>query len=124
RLRHPRPRGARQCAPGARGAQRARRARDLPVPAGVDDGMEQAARPTWREALFNRRMLACAFIGFSAGLPYFVVVSLLPAWLRTEHVDLKSIGLLTLVGFPYTWKFVWSPLMDRFALPLLGRRRG
>ena len=81
-------------------------------------------RPTWREALFNRRMLACAFIGFTAGLPLYLLINLLPAWLRTEHVDLKSIGLFTLVQFPYTWKFLWSPLMDRYALPMLGRRRG
>jgi PAT family beta-lactamase induction signal transducer AmpG len=84
-----------------------------------------AARPpTWRQALLNRRMLACLFIGFSAGLPLYLLLNLLPAWLRTEHVDLKSIGLFTLVQFPYTWKFVWSPLMDRYALPILGRRRG
>jgi PAT family beta-lactamase induction signal transducer AmpG len=80
--------------------------------------------PTWREALFNRRMLACVFIGFTAGLPLWVLISLLPAWLRTEHVDLKSIGLFALIQLPYTWKFLWSPLMDRYALPLLGRRRG
>ncbi len=82
------------------------------------------ARETWREALFNRRMLACVFIGFTAGLPLYLLINLLPAWLRSEHVDLKSIGLFTLVQFPYTWKFLWSPLMDRYALPLLGRRRG
>jgi PAT family beta-lactamase induction signal transducer AmpG len=47
-----------------------------------------------------------------------------PAWLRTEHVDLRVIGLLTLIQFPYTWKFLWAPLVDRYALPVLGRRRG
>ncbi|HQR10218.1 MAG TPA: AmpG family muropeptide MFS transporter [Casimicrobiaceae bacterium] len=69
-------------------------------------------------------MLVCVFIGFSAGLPLYLLLNLLPAWLRSEGVDLKSIGLFALIQFPYTWKFLWSPLMDRFALPLLGRRRG
>lgn len=51
------------------------------------------------------------------------LINLLPAWLRTEGVDLKAIGLFALIQLPYTWKFIWSPLMDRFSLPL-GRRRG
>jgi PAT family beta-lactamase induction signal transducer AmpG len=49
---------------------------------------------------------------------------LLSAWLKSEGVDLKAIGLFALVGIPYTWKFLWSPAMDRFNLPFLGRRRG
>ena len=77
----------------------------------------------WRD-LLNRRMLICIFIGFSSGLPLFILINLLAAWLRSEGVDLKSIGLFALIQFPYTWKFVWSPLMDRFALGRLGRRRG
>src|SRR5207237_9225910 len=52
------------------------------------------------------------------------LLNLLPAWLRSEHVDLTSIGLFTLMQFPYTWKFLWSPLLDRYGLPMLGRRRG
>ena len=79
---------------------------------------------TWRTALFNRRMLICVFIGFSAGLPLYLLINLLPAWLRSEGVDLKAIGLFALIQLPYTWKFLWSPLMDRFGLPVLGRRRG
>ena len=75
-------------------------------------------------ALFNRRMLICVFTGFSSGLPLYILVNLIPAWLRTEHVDLKSIGLFTLIQAPFTWKFIWSPLVDRFSMPLLGRRRG
>ena len=82
------------------------------------------ARPTWREALFNRRMLICIMTGFSSGLPLYLLLNLVPAWLRTEGVDLKAIALFALVQFPYTWKFVWSPLLDRYALPWLGRRRG
>lgn len=78
----------------------------------------------WTEILFNRRMLACVFLGFTSGLPLWVLISLVPAWLRTEGVDLKTIGLFSLMTLPYTWKFVWSPLMDRFRPPFLGRRRG
>jgi PAT family beta-lactamase induction signal transducer AmpG len=81
-------------------------------------------RETWREALFNRRMLICVFTGFSSGLPLYLLINLLPAWLRTEGVDLKTIGFFALIQLPYTWKFLWSPLLDRYALPLLGRRRG
>ena len=80
--------------------------------------------PGWREALFNRRMLICVFTGFSSGLPLYLLLNLLPAWLRTEGISLKAIGLFALIQFPYTWKFLWSPLLDRYALPWLGRRRG
>src|SRR6266576_3421179 len=82
------------------------------------------ARETVREALLNRRMLICVFTGFSSGLPLWLLINLLPAWLRSAQVDLTSIGLFTLMQLPYTWKFLWSPLMDRYALPVLGRRRG
>jgi PAT family beta-lactamase induction signal transducer AmpG len=81
-------------------------------------------RTLWREALFNRRMLICVFTGFSSGLPLYLLINLLPAWLRSEHVDLRAIGLFALIQLPFTWKFLWSPLVDRYALPLLGRRRG
>lgn len=72
----------------------------------------------------NRALLICITLGFSSGLPLFILINLLTAWLKTEGVDLKSIGLFALVGFPYTWKFVWSPIMDRYSMPFLGRRRG
>jgi PAT family beta-lactamase induction signal transducer AmpG len=78
----------------------------------------------WKEILFTRKMLTCAFLGFSSGLPLFVLVSLVTAWLRRAEIDLATIGLFALVGLPYTWKFLWSPVMDRFKLPFLGRRRG
>jgi len=78
----------------------------------------------WRDAIFNWRMLICIFTGFSSGLPLYLLINLLPAWLRSEHVDLKSIGFFALIGLPYTWKFLWSPLLDRYAFPALGRRRG
>ena len=82
------------------------------------------ARRHWTEILFTRKMLACIFLGFSSGMPLFVLVSLVPAWLRDNGVDLATIGLFALIGLPYTWKFLWSPVMDRFKLPFLGRRRG
>jgi PAT family beta-lactamase induction signal transducer AmpG len=77
----------------------------------------------WQQ-FFTRRMLICVFTGFSSGLPLYLLFNLVPAWLRSEHVDLKTIGLFALIQFPYTWKFLWSPLLDRYVLPLLGRRRG
>ena len=77
----------------------------------------------WRQ-LFTRRMLICVFTGFASGLPLYLLLTLVPAWLRTEHVDLKVIGVFALIQFPYTWKFLWSPFLDRYVVPVLGRRRG
>ncbi|HEY5775492.1 MAG TPA: AmpG family muropeptide MFS transporter [Xanthomonadales bacterium] len=78
----------------------------------------------WQEILFNRKMVSCIFLGFTSGLPLYVLIQLVPAWLRSHEIDLATIGLFALVSLPYTWKFVWSPLMDRYKLPFLGRRRG
>lgn len=78
--------------------------------------------PSLREHLLNRRILLCIVTGFSSGLPLFILISLLSAWLREGGVDLKAIGLLALVQFPYIWKFAWAPLCDRFSLGM-GRRR-
>ncbi|MBP8814610.1 MAG: AmpG family muropeptide MFS transporter [Laribacter sp.] len=78
----------------------------------------------WTRAIFSRHMLICVFTGFASGLPLYFLLNLVPAWLRTEGVDLKAIGLFALIQLPYTWKFVWSPVLDRFRLPWLGRRRG
>ena len=69
-------------------------------------------------------MLICVFTGFASGLPLYLLLNLVPAWLRTEHIDLKVIGAFALIQFPYTWKFLWAPLLDRYAVPMLGRRRG
>ena len=76
------------------------------------------------QALFTKRMLICIFTGFSSGLPLYLLIQLLPAWLRSEQVDLKAIGFFALIQLPYNWKFLWSPLLDRYAIPMLGRRRG
>lgn len=86
--------------------------------------MNETRKPSVLAALLNRRMLICVFTGFSSGLPLFILLNLLPAWLKTEGMSLTAIGAMTLVQMPYTWKFLWSPLLDRYALPLLGRRRG
>lgn len=76
------------------------------------------------QQLFTRRMLICIFTGFSSGLPLYLLINLVPAWLKSEQIDLKSIGLIALVQIPYTWKFIWSPIMDRFPMLGLGRRKG
>jgi MFS transporter, PAT family, beta-lactamase induction signal transducer AmpG len=77
----------------------------------------------WR-VLLSQRMVLCVLTGFTSGLPLYVLYQLVPAWLRDEGVDLATIGLFSLIAFPYTWKFLWSPAMDRFVPPFLGRRRG
>lgn len=77
-----------------------------------------------KEAFLNKRMLNCIFNGLSAGLPIYFLVSLIPAWLRSEGVDLKTIGFFGFVLLPYSFKFLWAPLLDRYTPPFLGRRRG
>ena len=67
---------------------------------------------------FNRRVAAVLFLGFSSGLPLALSGGTLQAWLTVEGVDIKTIGLFSLVGIPYTLKFLWSPLMDRFVVPV------
>ncbi|PIQ98011.1 MAG: muropeptide transporter AmpG [Nitrospinae bacterium CG11_big_fil_rev_8_21_14_0_20_56_8] len=76
------------------------------------------------KALANRRIGVTALLGFASGLPLALTGGTLQAWMTVEGVDLSTIGIFTLVGLPYTVKFLWAPLMDRFALPWLGRRRG
>jgi PAT family beta-lactamase induction signal transducer AmpG len=80
--------------------------------------------PSWLAALWNRRMLICIFTGFASGLPLYLLLNLVPAWLKTEGLSLRAIGAFALIQFPYTWKFIWAPLLDRYGiLPWLGRRR-
>lgn len=76
------------------------------------------------DSILNRRIATVLFLGFSSGLPLALSGGTLQAWLTVEGVDIKTIGLFTLVGLPYTLKFLWSPLLDRFTVPLFGRRRG
>lgn len=72
----------------------------------------------------NRRIAAVTLLGFSSGLPLSLTGGTLQAWMTVEGVDLKTIGIFALVSLPYTLKFLWSPVMDRFVPPWLGRRRG
>ncbi len=84
--------------------------------------------PSRYRTYLNVRFLRCILLGFSSGLPLFVLVNLVQAWLSSEGVDIETIGLFALIQFPYTWKFLWAPLMDRFSLRFMGwmpgRRRG
>jgi len=90
----------------------------------ADVTRDRSRKETFKEAILNRRMLICVFTGFTSGLPLYVLFQLVPGWLRVEGVGLAEIGFFALVQFPYTWKFLWSPFMDRFTLPFLGHRRG
>lgn len=78
----------------------------------------------YRKAILSRHMLVCVCTGFASGMPLYILYQLVPGWLRSEGVGLAEIGLFALIGFPYTWKFLWAPFLDRYALPFLGRRRG
>jgi len=69
-------------------------------------------------------MAALLFLGFSSGLPFYLTSKTLQAWMTTAKVDLATIGFFSLVTLPYSLKFVWAPVMDRYVPPFLGRRRG
>ncbi len=88
-----------------------------------------ATRPRhpWREILrilVSARMWITLALGFSSGLPLLLTGSVLQAWMQQERLDLGTIGLFALVGLPYTLKFLWAPILDRYTWPVLGRRRG
>ena len=72
----------------------------------------------------DRNLAVILLLAFSSGLPLALTSGTLQAWMTVEGVDLTTIGIFTLVGIPYTWKFLWAPAMDRFVPPFLGRRRG
>jgi PAT family beta-lactamase induction signal transducer AmpG len=72
----------------------------------------------------SRGIAIITFLGFSSGLPLALTGGTLQAWMAVSGVDLRTIGIFTLVGLPYAMKFLWSPLMDRFVPPWFGRRRG
>lgn len=76
---------------------------------------------------FTPRMLLLLWLGIISGLPLALTASTLTAWLSENGIDIKTIGIFALVGVPYTFKFVWAPIMDGFSPPLLstmlGRRR-
>lgn len=76
------------------------------------------------EIFRSRRVAVVCLLGFSSGLPLALTSGTLQAWMTVSGVDLATIGIFTLVGIPYTWKFLWAPFMDRYVPPFLGRRRG
>ncbi|HKR80053.1 MAG TPA: muropeptide MFS transporter AmpG, partial [Nitrospira sp.] len=76
------------------------------------------------QLLGNKRIALMLPLGFASGLPLALTSGTLQAWLTVAGVDLKTIGIFTLVGLPYSLKFLWAPVMDRMTLPWLGRRRG
>lgn len=82
------------------------------------------ARSAGFATLMNRRLAVMLPLGFASGLPLALTAGTLQAWLTVEGVDLKTIGIFTLVGLPYTLKFLWAPVMDRIVPPWFGRRRG
>ena len=76
------------------------------------------------KAMTSWRTASVTLLSFSSGLPLGLVWIAIPDWMRDAGVDLRVIGLLTLTHAPWTFKLLWSPLMDRYRLPRLGRRRG
>lgn len=70
------------------------------------------------------KMAILVLLGFSSGLPFYLTSKTLQAWMTTSKVDLATIGFFSLVTLPYSLKFVWAPVMDRYVPPFLGRRRG
>ncbi|MYM75869.1 MFS transporter [Duganella sp. FT109W] len=72
----------------------------------------------------NGRTVSILFLGFSSGLPLYTLIYLMQAWLAKAGLDVKALGLFGLAMFPYTFKFLWAPLMDRYTVLPLGRRRG
>src|SRR5260370_33145837 len=76
------------------------------------------------EVFRSRRLAVILLLGFSSGLPLALTGGTLQAWMTVEGGDLSAIGILTLVGLPYGWKFLWAPAMGRFVPSFLGRRRG
>lgn len=77
-----------------------------------------------QQILLNRRMWVCVLLGMASGMPLYVLYQMIPGWLNNAGVSLSTIGLFGILALPYNWKFLWSPLIDRYPLPFLGRRRG
>lgn len=89
-----------------------------------EGSMPPKKQPSLLKVICSGRMLVALLMGFSCGLPLLLTISVLQAWMKEEGVDLTVIGLMSLVGLPYTLKFLWAPFLDRFTLPSLGRRKG
>jgi PAT family beta-lactamase induction signal transducer AmpG len=86
--------------------------------------LNQQRSPSLLRVFGQPKMAAILFLGFASGLPLYLTSKTLQAWMTQEKVDLTTIGLFGLVGAPYTFKFIWSPLIDRYSPGFLGRRRG
>jgi PAT family beta-lactamase induction signal transducer AmpG len=86
--------------------------------------LQSNTRKSILKVIFSRRMLVALVMGFASGLPLLLTIGVLQAWMKEKGVDLTWIGMITLVQLPYTWKFIWAPILDRYTLPFLGRRRG
>jgi len=89
--------------------------------------MKKSSKPTFLQmirVMLSWKMMVMFFFGFSSGFPYYIIKDVLKFWMMDANVDIAKIGLFALVGVPYTLKFVWSPIMDGFVPPFLGRRRG
>jgi len=82
------------------------------------------AKPSALRVFGQPKMATLLVLGFSSGLPFYLTSKTLQAWMTTAKVDLATIGFFSLVTLPYSLKFVWAPLMDRYTPPFLGRRRG
>lgn len=85
--------------------------------------MDNSNQPSFRLAA-QPKIVGLLFLGFSSGLPFYLTSKTLQAWLTTSNVSLATIGLFSFVALPYSLKFVWAPVMDRYVPPFLGRRRG
>jgi PAT family beta-lactamase induction signal transducer AmpG len=81
-------------------------------------------KPTLLQALGDKRMVAILFLSFASGLPFNLTNFTLQAWLASEGLSIKTIGLFSLAALPYNVKFLWAPFLDRYLPPILGRRRG
>jgi PAT family beta-lactamase induction signal transducer AmpG len=86
--------------------------------------IENSPKPTLLQALGDKRMAAVLFLSFASGLPFNLTGFTLQAWLASDGLDIKTIGIFSLVGLPYVFKFLWAPFLDRYLPPVLGRRRG
>ena len=81
-------------------------------------------KPTLLQALGDKRMVVILALSFASGLPFNLTNFSLQAWLTSEGLSIKTIGLFSLAALPYNVKFLWAPLLDRYLPPILGRRRG
>jgi MFS transporter, PAT family, beta-lactamase induction signal transducer AmpG len=86
--------------------------------------MSSPSSPSLLSIIKSRRVWLLAALGFASGLPLWLVGVTLSAWMKNEGVNLKTIGIFGLASMPYTLKVLWAPLLDRYTLPYLGRRRG